>query len=84
MNSFDSTQALLPEIMLARPLAQPQTALIEGERSLSWGPSITLMRWLTVARPRRAAGDCVAVLCTQLEMVAALFGTLNRARWWYR
>jgi acyl-CoA synthetase (AMP-forming)/AMP-acid ligase II len=81
MNSFDSRLAMLPEVMaLHGRWRRTHTALIEGERSLSWGTFDTLLN--QVANGLRALGvqpgDRVAVLMhNSLEMAVALFGTLR-------
>ena len=81
MNCFDSSVALLPEVLaLHGQWRSAHTALIEGERSLSWGAFDRLLN--QVANGLRALGvqpgDRVAVLMhNSLEMVVALFGTLK-------
>jgi long-chain acyl-CoA synthetase len=81
MSHFDSSAALLPEVLaLHGHWRRTHTALIDGERSLSWAAFDRLLN--QVANGLRALGvqpgDRVAVLMHKsMEMVAALFGTLK-------
>jgi acyl-CoA synthetase (AMP-forming)/AMP-acid ligase II len=81
MSAFEDRVALLPEVLaLHGRWRGAQTALIEGERSLSWAAFDRRLNQL--ANGLRALGvqpgDRVAVLMhNSLEMVVALFGTLR-------
>jgi len=81
MSSFASDLALLPEVLaLHGRWRGAHTALIDGERQLSWEAFDALLN--RVANGLHAIGvqpgDRVAVLMyNSLEMVAALFGTIK-------
>src|ERR1700678_1018177 len=81
MSAFEDRVALLPEVLAVHGRWRgAQTALIEGERSLSWAAFDRRLNQL--ANGLRALGvqpgDRVAVLMhNSLEMVVALFGTLK-------